>query len=88
MSGTPALAFDEFGRPFIIIRDQSYTIRLQGIAAHRVKLYKQLCMYLHNQLSLSLPLCLSIDLCVFSAVPHFSSTNSCQHLENIPWTKW
>ena len=31
-----ALAFDEFGRPFIIIRDQSSKKRLQGIEAHKV----------------------------------------------------
>lgn len=30
-----ALAFDEFGRPFIIIRDQSSKKRLQGIEAHK-----------------------------------------------------
>jgi len=88
MSGTPALAFDEFGRPFIIIRDQSSKKRLKGIEAHKVSLCKQLCLSLHIQLSVCLPLCLSIDLCVFSAVPHFSCKNSCQHLENIPWTKW
>jgi len=35
MSGTPALAFDEFGRPFIIIRDQSSKKRLKGIEAHK-----------------------------------------------------
>ena len=42
MSGTPALAFDEFGRPFIIIRDQSSKKRLKGIEAHKVSLCKQL----------------------------------------------
>ncbi|XP_064397819.1 T-complex protein 1 subunit epsilon-like [Halichondria panicea] len=35
MSGTPAIAFDEFGRPFIIIRDQSTKRRLHGIEAHK-----------------------------------------------------
>ncbi len=34
MSGS--LAFDEFGRPFIIIRDQSTKKRLKGIEAHKV----------------------------------------------------
>lgn len=36
MSQTPALAFDEFGRPFIIIKDQSTKRRLKGIEAHKV----------------------------------------------------
>ena len=31
-------AFDEYGRPFIIIRDQDSKTRLQGIEAHKVKL--------------------------------------------------
>lgn len=30
------IAFDEYGRPFIIIRDQDSKTRLQGIEAHRV----------------------------------------------------
>jgi len=37
MSQTPALAFDEFGRPFIIIKDQSTKKRLKGIEAHKVE---------------------------------------------------
>jgi T-complex protein 1 subunit epsilon len=37
MSQAPALAFDEFGRPFIIIRDQSSKKRLNGIEAHKVR---------------------------------------------------
>ena len=36
MSVTPALAFDEFGRPFIILKDQSTKKRLRGIEAHKV----------------------------------------------------
>ncbi|XP_003387866.1 PREDICTED: T-complex protein 1 subunit epsilon [Amphimedon queenslandica] len=35
MSGQPTLAFDEFGRPFIIIKDQSTKKRLHGIQAHK-----------------------------------------------------
>jgi hypothetical protein len=31
-----ALAFDEFGRPFIILKDQSTKKRLRGIEAHKV----------------------------------------------------
>jgi hypothetical protein len=30
------LAFDEYGRPFIIIRDQDTKARLNGIDAHKV----------------------------------------------------
>ena len=36
MSEQPTLAFDEFGRPFIIIKDQSTKKRLHGIEAHKV----------------------------------------------------
>lgn len=35
MSGS--LAFDEYGRPFIIIRDQERKSRLTGIEAHKVR---------------------------------------------------
>lgn len=30
------IAFDEYGRPFIIIRDQDNKKRLSGIEAHKV----------------------------------------------------
>lgn len=39
MSGsTGTLAFDEYGRPFIIIRDQDKKKRLTGIEALKVKI--------------------------------------------------
>ena len=88
MSGTPALAFDEFGRPFIIIRDQSSKKRLKGIEAHKVQPVQAALSVLAHPAFVCLPLYLCIDLCVLSAVPHFSCKNSCQHLENISWTKW
>ena len=44
MSQTPALAFDEFGRPFIIIKDQSTKKRLKGIEAHKVESCDEQCM--------------------------------------------
>lgn len=34
---TGTLAFDEFGRPFIIIKDQGKKSRLTGLEAHRVR---------------------------------------------------
>lgn len=34
--GTPVIAFDEFGRPFVILKDQSTKTRLHGIEAHKV----------------------------------------------------
>ena len=37
MSSLGTLAFDEYGRPFIIIRDQDRKARLSGIEAHKVK---------------------------------------------------
>lgn len=69
MSGTPALAFDEFGRPFIIIRDQSSKKRLKGIEAHKVSLCKQLCLALHIQL-LSVYLSIYVLISVSSLQSH------------------
>lgn len=40
LSGSPHLTFDEFGRPFIIIRDQEKKKRLTGIQAHKVSGYE------------------------------------------------
>ena len=34
---TGTLAFDEFGRPFIIIKDQGRKTRLTGLEAHKVR---------------------------------------------------
>ena len=36
MSAQGSLAFDEYGRPFIIIRDQDKKKRLTGLEAHKV----------------------------------------------------
>ena len=55
MSGTPALAFDEFGRPFIIIRDQSSKRRLKGIEAHKVSENRQLCVHMDSSIYICLP---------------------------------
>ena len=38
MTSAGTLSFDEFGRPFIILRDQSTKTRLKGIEAHKVSL--------------------------------------------------
>lgn len=38
MTATGSLAFDEYGRPFIIIKDQDTKTRLTGIEAHRVRI--------------------------------------------------
>ncbi|KAK6182755.1 hypothetical protein SNE40_010367 [Patella caerulea] len=35
MAGTGSIAFDEYGRPFIIVRDQENKTRLTGIEAHK-----------------------------------------------------
>lgn len=35
-SAAPSLAFDEYGRPFIIMRDQERRKRLSGMAAQKV----------------------------------------------------
>lgn len=34
-----SLAFDEFGRPFIIIREQDKKKRTKGMEAHKVSIY-------------------------------------------------
>ena len=36
MASGGSLAFDEYGRPFIIIKDQDNKKRLTGIEAHKV----------------------------------------------------
>lgn len=33
-----SLAFDEYGRPFLIVREQEKKQRLQGLEAHKVNL--------------------------------------------------
>jgi T-complex protein 1 subunit epsilon len=46
MSAFPGhLAFDEYGRPFIIIRDQENEKRLTGIDALKVRIAPQTCAY-------------------------------------------
>lgn len=46
MSGS--LAFDEYGRPFIIIRDQERKSRLTGIEAHKVrKQHDYICLQIY-----------------------------------------
>lgn len=46
MSSLGTLAFDEYGRPFIIIRDQDRKARLSGVEAHKVnKKSSILCYY-------------------------------------------
>ena len=35
-----SIAFDEYGRPFIILRDQETKQRLSGIEAHKVRVFK------------------------------------------------
>jgi len=42
MSSVGTLAFDEYGRPFIILKDQDKQKRLVGIDAHKVTSYWQL----------------------------------------------
>lgn len=37
MSSFGTLAFDEYGRPFIILKDQDKQKRLVGIEAHKVE---------------------------------------------------
>ena len=44
MSSLGALAFDEYGRPFIIIKDQDTKTRLSGLDALKVGLAQWLCM--------------------------------------------
>ena len=36
-----SLAFDEYGRPFIIIRDQAQKQRLKGLEAQKVRFHKK-----------------------------------------------
>lgn len=45
MSAQGSIAFDEYGRPFIIIRDQETKGRLTGIEAHKVGLLWKIWTY-------------------------------------------
>ena len=52
-----SLAFDEFGRPFIIIREQEKKKRTKGMEAHKVspssKTLRKLVLYYPNKTYLS-----------------------------------
>ena len=48
-----SVAFDEFGRPYIILREQARTRRLKGVEAYRVLFL--LFLYLFSRLTLPLP---------------------------------
>ena len=39
MAGMGQIAFDEYGRPFIILRDQDKQTRLTGLEAQKVMVY-------------------------------------------------
>jgi hypothetical protein len=41
-----SLAFDEFGRPFIIIREQEKKKRTKGMEAHKVSIANHSCLKL------------------------------------------
>lgn len=43
------LAFDEYGRPFIIIKDQDSKGRLSGIEAHKVSRNRVRAIFLKTQ---------------------------------------
>ena len=45
MSSVGQIAFDEYGRPFIILRDQDKQERLTGLEAQKVSLS---CLFLSN----------------------------------------
>lgn len=42
MASGGSLAFDEYGRPFIIIKDQDQKKRLTGIEAHKVSFFQSM----------------------------------------------
>ena len=44
----PVLAIDEYGRPFIILKDQSTKTRLQGSEAIKVKICQCKCLYIDS----------------------------------------
>ena len=46
MDSRGSLAFDEYGRPFIIIRDQDAKSRLSGIEAHKVGMIQNILKFL------------------------------------------
>jgi hypothetical protein len=44
-----SLAFDESGRPFIILREQSKKKRVKGLEAHKVSNYKEMDFIILNK---------------------------------------
>ena len=81
-----SLAFDENGRPFIILRDQGAKKRVKGLEAHKVSRQADSAERFESKLSASfrkhpiLPRMIPLD--------QHPGSNHCGHPHvDIPWTK-
>ena len=90
-----SLAFDENGRPFIILREQEKKKRVKGLEAHKVKPHCNYFFYLllkfqflsalpipteHFNLKQSVNPFASLD-------QYYGGTHCSQSLEDLPWTQ-
>lgn len=78
MNAPQAIAFDEFGRPFIILKEQEKKRRLTGLDAQKVGFQS----HVNNKL-----ICTHNTLVSF-LVSYSCGKNSCQHFKNVVGTKW
>lgn len=78
-----SVAFDEYGRPFIIIRDQEQQKRLTGNDALKVRLFY---MYKFHIISICHYLKLLLTKFLF-LVSYFGCSTNCWNSKNITWSK-
>lgn len=75
-----SLAFDEYGRPYLIIRDQGSKSRIKGLAAQKVS--ARACP--NDSLP---PSHTSFTITLSWPGKHLGSTHSLQHSANFSWSQ-
>ena len=86
-----SLAFDENGRPFIILREQEKKKRVKGLEAHKVRSWKRNGMSLARSVeegtfSFFLEIVLLIAW-IFPSDQYHGSEDCCQPNEDLSWTQ-
>ena len=88
-----SLAFDENGRPFIILREQEKKKRVKGLEAHKVGTFfclKQVkpCTKNNGRFQKKSTIVALLECCLTLAVDqHHGSTHCGKSLEDFPWTQ-
>jgi hypothetical protein len=90
-----SLAFDENGRPFIILREQEKKKRVKGLEAHKVKLQHNSLIYFYSKCnSLGDPPFLTEHFISKQSVNHhpyldqyYGGTHCSQSLKDLTWTQ-